>query len=252
VNETRNISWNEERGIEMKHKRIGLVGIGKLGAALITHWNRKKIAIGVFHPAKKKAENFAQQYENSYLLNEDRLHELDVLILALPATEVIPFISSLELLSKSQQKPYIINMATNLSTKEIFAKYPDLKVHGVKYMGHWKDLLEHGNGLFISETALPPTIEELYQELGEVKIDSENCLTEVNKLATYFALKTAIDIEHEFANRGLSPVFLKRALTSLAPEVIRSYSEGSLGHFAKEIVQEIKAENASDIDDTTI
>ena len=233
----------------MKHNRIGLVGIGKLGTALITHWNRKNIAIGVFHPAKKKAENFAQHYENSYLLNEDRLHELDVLILALPATEVIPFISSLELPSKSRQTPFIINMATNLSTKEIFAKYPDLKVQGVKYMGHWKDLLEHGNGLFISETALPPTIEELYQELGEVKIDSENCLTEVNKLATYLALKTAYNIESEFANRGLSPVYLKRALSSLAPEVIRSYSEGSLGHFAKEIVREIKAEKASGVDD---
>lgn len=234
----------------MIQQSIGIAGIGKLGKAIMTHWNRKKIAIGVYHPVQKKAENFYQQYENSYILNKDTLHELDVLILALPATEVIPFISSIKLTSKSQQTPYIINMATNLSTKEISAKYSDLKVHGVKYMGHWKDLLEHGNGLFISETALPPTIEELYQELGDVKIDSENCLTEVNKLATYLALKTAINIESEFANRGLSPVYLKRALSSLAPEVIRSYSEGSLGHFAKEIVREIKAEITSGVDHT--
>ena len=113
-------------------------------------------------------------------------------------------------------------------------------------MGHWKDLLDHGNGLFISESDLPLNIRELFEVLGLVKIDSENCLTEVNKLATYFALKTAIAIETEFAARGLSPEYLKRALTSLAPEVIRSYSEGTLGHFAKEIVKEIQAENPSD------
>jgi NAD binding domain of 6-phosphogluconate dehydrogenase len=232
--------------------RIGLAGIGKLGKAVMTHWNRKKIAIGVYHPAKKKSEHFVKKYENSYMLDEDTLHELDVLILALPATEILSFISNLKLPRNTQQTIHIINMATNLSTKEITDKYPDLNIHGVKFMGHWKDLLEHGNGLFISESALPPNIEKLYRELGEVTIDSENCLTEVNKLATYFALKTAINIESEFANRGLSPVYLKRALTSLAPEVIRSFSEGSLGHFAKEIVEEIKAEKASDGDGTAI
>jgi pyrroline-5-carboxylate reductase len=234
----------------MSQQRIGIAGIGKLGKAVMNHLNRKKIAIGVYHPVKKNAEHFVQQYENSYILDEDTFHELDVLILALPATEVLPFISNLKIPRNAQQPTYIINMATNLSTKEISAKYPDLKVYGVKYMGHWKDLLEHGNGLFISESALPSNIEELFQKLGEVKIDSENCLTEVNKLATYFALKTAINIEREFANRGLSPEYLKRALSSLAPEVIRSYSEGSLGHFAKEIVQEIKAENARGVDNT--
>jgi pyrroline-5-carboxylate reductase len=233
----------EERGKVMKHKRIGLVGIGKLGTALMTHWDKKTITTGVYHPLKKKAEQFVQHYENSYIINDDELQELDVLILALPATEVLPFISSLKLPSNSQHTPYIINMATNLSTKDISIKFPSLKVLGVKYMGHWKDLLEHGNGLFVSESALPPNIEELFQELGKVKIDSESCLTEVNKLATYFALQTAINIESEFATRGISPEYLKRALTSLAPEVMRSYSEGNLGHFAKKIVKELQAED---------
>ncbi len=233
----------------MKQQRIGLVGIGKLGTALMTHWDKKAIAIGVYHPVKTKAEHFLQSFQKGFLLTESELRNVDVLILALPAMEVVPFISTLKLQGQAQHTPTIINMATNLSTNEITTKYPDLKVHGVKYMGHWKDLLEHGNGLFITESALPPNTAELFQELGKVKIDRENCLTEVNKLASYFALKTAITIETEFANRGLSPEYLQRALTSLAPEVIRSYSEGSLGHFAKEIVKEIQAENSSDVDE---
>jgi pyrroline-5-carboxylate reductase len=233
----------------MNQKRIGLVGIGKLGKALMTHWDKKTVAIGVYHPVQTKAEAFLQIFQNGYLLTESELSNVDVLILALPAMEIFPFISSLKLPNNPQHMPAIINMATNLSTNEITINLPNVKVHGVKYMGHWKDLLEHGNGLFISESSLPPDIEALFQELGQVIIDSESCLTEVNKLATYFALKTAINIEREFANRGLSPEYLKRALTSLAPEVIRSYSEGSLGHFAKEIVDEIKAENANGVVD---
>lgn len=226
----------------MKPKRVGLVGIGKLGTALITHWDKKGITIGVYHPMKSKAEQFVQNFQHGYILMESELTELDVLILALPATEVIPFISSLKIQSNLQQTPEIINMATNLPTREISSKFPSLNVYGVKYMGHGRDLLEHGNGLFITEAALSKKSEELFRILGKVIIDSENCLTEVNKLATYFALKTAIDLETEFTKRRLSPEYLKRALTSLAPEVIRSYSNGTLGHVAKEIIEEIQLE----------
>ncbi|MFL6559887.1 MAG: NAD(P)-binding domain-containing protein [Bacillus sp. (in: firmicutes)] len=234
----------------MKHQqRIGLVGLGKLGTAMMTHWD-KLIALGVYHPVQTKAEQFLQSFQKGYLLAENEVKDVEILILALPATEIIPFITSLKLQSNASNVPIIINMATNLHTNQIKIQFPDLQVHGVKYMGHSKDLLEHGNGLFITEAALPPTVVELFQELGKVMIDSENCLTEVNKLATYFAIKTAITIETEFRNRGLSKEYLKRALTSLAPEVIRSYNEGSLGHFAKEIVKEIKAEQKSiDLDE---
>ena len=233
----------------MKQQTIGLVGIGKLGKAMLSHWDKNMIALGVYHPAETKAKQFLQSFQNGYLLSESGLSKVDILILALPATEVIPFITKLKRQSIGLYSPVIINMATNLPTSEINNTFPDLQVYGVKYMGHSKDLLEHGNGLFITESVLPEDIAELFEELGVVMNDSENCLTEVNKLATYFALKTAISIETEFSRRGLSPAYLKRALTSLAPEVIRSYSEGSLGHFAKEIVKEIQAENSSDMVD---
>lgn len=234
----------------MKQQRIGLVGLGKLGTAMMTHWDKKRIEIGVYHPVQTKAENFLKTFQGGYILTESELKDVDILILALPAMEVIPFITSLEFESHTSHTPIIINMATNLPTNQIMVQFLDLQIHGVKYMGHSKDLLEHGNGLFITESALPKTVGELFHELGKVMVDSESCLTEVNKLATYFAIKAALTIEAEFVNRGLSPEYLKRALTSLAPEVIRSYSEGSLGHFAKEIVKEVKAEKSSDITDS--
>lgn len=226
----------------MKPKKVGLIGLGKLGTAMLTHWDQQRISIGVFHPNKTKAEQCVQHFSTSYLLKEEQLSELDVFILALPALEVIPFISSLKLQSKTKDSPYLVNMATNLPTNEIRNKFSTLNVLGVKYMGHARDLLEHGNGLFISETVLPPFVEENFKFLGKIVVDSEDCLTQVNKIATYYALKTAINLENEFAKRGLSTEYLKRALTSLAPEVIRSYSEGSLGHFAKEIVKQIQEE----------
>lgn len=224
----------------MKQNKVGLVGIGKLGTAMMKHWNQNNIAIGVYHPMRSKVDHFIQQYENGYILTESELKYLDVLILALPAKEVVPFISHINIEGNRLASIHIVNMATALKTEEIKINFPTLKAWGVKYMGHGRDLLENGNGLFITESSLPKQIGELFQHLGQVKIDSEDCLVEVNKLATYYALKTAIDIEKEFIKKDFPPEYYKRALTSIAPEVIRSFSEGSLGHFAKEIVKEIQ------------
>lgn len=221
----------------MKQYKAGLVGIGRLGSAMMTHWHKNDIRIGVFHHVNTKAEQFVQQFQNGYCLSKEELSELDVLILALPAMEVIPFIANLPF----QHSTYLINMATNLPTQEIITKFPSLNINGVKFMGHWRDLMEHGNGLFITETSLPPEIDEIYQYLGKIKMDKEEALTQVNKLATYYAVKAAIEIETEFSKKGIPIEYIKRAMTSLAPEVIRSYSEGNLGHFAMEIVKEIQA-----------
>jgi pyrroline-5-carboxylate reductase len=226
----------------MDQLKVGLVGIGKLGAGMMTHWNKHHIKIGIYHPTRTKVEQFIEQFSNGYGLVESELKELDVLIVALPATSVVPFISNLFSEQNSPSSPLLINMATALHTKEIKAQFPALNIIGVKYMGHSRDLFEHGNGLFITENPLPKSVEDLYQYIGKIQIDTENVLTEVNKLATYLAIKAAIEIESEFTKKGFSPEYVRRALTSLAPEVIRGYSEGNLGHFAQEIVNEIKGE----------
>ncbi|GAA0321302.1 hypothetical protein GCM10008967_09800 [Bacillus carboniphilus] len=226
----------------MKEMRVGLVGIGKLGAAMMTHWYNNHVKIGIYHPSKIKVQAFLEGFPNGYFLTESELLQVDILVLALPAQEVIPFISGI--VAKENPDTIFINMATALDTNEVKGKFPALHVLGVKYMGHSRDLMEHGNGLFITEETLPSQVEELYSHLGQIKVDQESRLTEVNKLATYLAVQAAVDIENEFTRRGFSPDYVKRALTSLAPEVIRSYSEGSLGHFANEVVEEIRKKDS--------
>jgi pyrroline-5-carboxylate reductase len=226
----------------LKKVKVCLVGIGKLGKALMEHWNRTHLSIGVYHPSLTKSEEFVQHYQNSYLLTPSKFNEIDVFILALPAKEIIPFITNEIVKLQSVSSINIVNMATAIDTNEINNNFPSLNIFGVKYMGQWRDLLENGNGLFITETALPKQIEELFLPLGQVKIDREDNLIKVNKLATYHALKTAVAIENEMSKNHYSPEYTKRVLTSLAPEVIRSYSNGTLGHFAKEILKEIELE----------
>ncbi|MBB6444461.1 NAD(P)-binding domain-containing protein [Bacillus benzoevorans] len=221
-------------------KNVGLVGIGKLGTAMMQNWFNHNKLIGVYHPIKSKAEQFIQRFPNGHYISEHELGEIDVLILALPATDVIPFITDLTAKNNLLAKTYIINMATALNTIEIKNKFPLLNSVGVKYMGHARDLLEHGNGLFITESNLPKQIEELFHPLGQIIIDSEETLIQVNRLATHYAVKAAIELKSEFVKRKFPLEYAQKALISIAPEVIRSYCEGNLGDFAKEIAKDIQ------------
>ncbi|WP_394232979.1 NAD(P)-binding domain-containing protein [Niallia oryzisoli] len=224
----------------MQGIKVGLVGIGKLGTALVRQWNQKSKAIGLYHPNTTKLEQFSSSYKNSYPVTKSELGNLDVIILALSASDIIPFISNLLEENISLKNTQVVNMATALSTRDIQQKFPSLNVIGVKYMGHSRDLFENGEALFISETKLSGQIKGYFESIGKIKNDSEERLIQVNKLATYYAAKAAIEIESAFAEKGLSSEYATRALTSIAPEVIRSYSNGTLGHFAKEIVKELK------------
>lgn len=230
--------------------KIGLVGIGKLGTAMMKHWSDNNQTVAIYHPVKPKAEKFIQHYQNGYVLTEGELLHLDILILALPAKEIIPFIEQLIAKGMSTANTHIINMATTLYTKEIKRRFPELSAFGVKFMGHSRDLLEKGNGLFITDSPLPPSIQKIFQFLGEIKQDSEERLVQVNKLATYYAVKAALDIERECTKKELDIKYIQRALASIAPEVLRAYSEGTLGHFGKEIVAELQRERMNISDST--
>ncbi|KAA9026319.1 NAD(P)-binding domain-containing protein [Niallia endozanthoxylica] len=224
----------------MQQTKVGLVGIGRLGTALVKQWNQNKKAIGVYHPDAAKLDQFSRSYENSYPITKSELDKLDVLILALSAKDIIPFISSLLAENISLKSTQIVNLATALFTADIRQQFPLLNIYGVKYMGHSRDLLENGDGLFITETNLPKQIEDYFECIGNIILDSEERLIEVNKLATYYGAKAAIELESAFREKGLSPDYAARALTSITSEVIRSYSNGTLGHFAKEVVKELQ------------
>ncbi|WP_257348542.1 NAD(P)-binding domain-containing protein [Pseudalkalibacillus decolorationis] len=224
----------------MEQIRIGLIGIGRLGTALMKHWCDQRVPVGIYHPDASKAKNFIISYPNGYLIKKEEIHEMHAFVLALPANQIVPFLSECMAQKVPIQNTCFINMATALNTQDVCAQFTDLNIVGLKFLGHSTDLLEHGNGLFITEQPIREEIRNYIQVLGEVKQDREEVVGKVNELATYLAINAAIDLEDEFENNNFPLEYKKRAMTSLFPEVIRSYSKGNLGHFGKEIEKELK------------
>ncbi|MCE7791546.1 hypothetical protein K8O68_03785 [Salipaludibacillus sp. CUR1] len=224
----------------------GIAGIGKLGTAILTQWEQLQLETGIYHPDSEKAGTVVNQFPSARQLAQEDLAGLDYLILALPADQIIPFITDLKSSGVSLEKPVLINMATKMPTEELKKEFPDLKWAGMKFVGHSESLKIYGDGLFITEAEndKDESLLNRYTALGRVETTDESLAEKVNKLATYHAVKAARELEKQMSDEGYSDVYREQALRSLMPEVIRAYSKGKLGHFGKKIVEELDGENS--------
>lgn len=224
----------------MEQKRWGIAGTGNLGSAILTQLGKGKRFIRFYHPDKRKAEAIAQAYPGQQGISQKELDSLDFLILALPADRVAPFVQDLIDSGLALADVTLINMATALHTAELMRQFPQLNWLGMKFMGHSSDLRERGNGLFITEQneALASRQEQairFFEQLGQVLIDKEAVVEDVNRLATRVAVKAAFELERTIRDGGYSEEYAARALVSIAPEVMRSYVAGTMGHFARNL-----------------
>ncbi|PYZ94967.1 hypothetical protein CR194_05475 [Salipaludibacillus keqinensis] len=225
-------------------KTWGIVGIGRLGKAILTQCEQPT---GIYHPDTAKAETVSKDYSHAETMGKKDLTQLDYLILALPAKQIIPFIHECESEGYPLNKAVLLNVATTMPTAQLNEAFPHLTFIGMKFVGHSENLMSNGNGLFVTDQKVIDKKEyenilHRFSQLGQVVADDESTVEEVNKMATYYAVKAAKDLEEKMTEQGFPEIYRKHCLRSILPEVIRVYSKGNIGQFVQEIVDELENE----------
>ncbi len=208
----------------------------------MTQWNRAGIQVAVFHPHSDKKHSFTQKYELAKAVSLDDFHRFSTVILAIPPGAVSEFINEHEY--HFLKATTFINMATAQDTEEIQQKFPQLSIVAMKLMGNAADLELRGNGLFVTEQPVNQPVNHLFSAIGNIVIDEEQTVSNGNKLATYYALKMATELEAEAKFQNIDPIYVERMLTSLAPEVIRAYAQEELGGFGKKVLETLRLEDS--------
>ncbi|NSL53100.1 NAD(P)-binding domain-containing protein [Calidifontibacillus erzurumensis] len=216
-------------------KSIALVGIGRLGKALVKQWDNVNQKIGIYHPSNEKVNLFITNFSNGIPVSADKLPKMETIILALPAEKVKEFLK----LHHYTNSTYV-NMATSVQTTVLQKEFPNLQIVSMKFVGHAQDLYLNGNGYFITEQGVPDNIISLFSKIGEVRKGNPDVVYEINKLATYYGIKAAVELEKELKSKNFDPVVIERALISIAPEVMKAYLKGDLGHFARSVAEQMQ------------
>ena len=111
--------------------KITLVGIGRLGKALVNQWDLLNEEIGIYHPSDEKVKSFISDYSNGVPVSIKELPNMQTIILALPAAKIPEFL-------KENHYSHItyVNMATAIRTADLQNEFPDLQIVSMKFVGH--------------------------------------------------------------------------------------------------------------------
>ncbi len=212
-----------------------LSGVGRLGKALMKQWNISNEKMGIFHPSDEKVKSFISDYSNGVPVSTKDLANMKTIILALPAAKIPEFLKQ-----NYHSNITYVNMATAMKTSDLQKEFTELQIVSMKFVGHANDLNKNGNGYFITEQETPDEIVNLFNGIGVVRRGEPDIVNDVNKLATYYAIKAAVELENELRIKKYDQSLIDRALSAITPEVIKSYQKGDLGHFAQSVVTEVK------------
>ena len=141
------------------------------------------------------------------------------------------------------------SIVLNFSTKwvipqELREQFPQLQLLEAKLVGSAVSL---SYGLYkvvvlgTQDSELTKLIQETLPGMNVVAGDY-TLVKDINTLATKTALVAALSLEKELTAQGLAPEIIKAAVGGLMPGVLISYSNDTLGGFAREIVKQLKEE----------
>ena len=220
----------------------GIAGIGHLGKALTQQFEEVDMQVHAYHPTPQRRTEFVNNFKKAQSVNFSELLNQPIVLLALPAEVIQPFLKEAqEEVSPNDIKPTFVNLSSLVNTEELQDEFSDLRIYGVKMVGHADYLYEYGNGVFLTETFLNnqefQQIRFIFEKIGRLFEDNENVVREVNGLAIKHIIQACVNFTEETKNYPND--YREKAMDTIFPNTMRLYREGSFDGFMLEIMDEM-------------
>lgn len=199
--------------------KIGLVGTGNLGRALMKRFIREsKYEYIICDEIDKKSIQLAVEMECRAASIIDTVEEADFLFLALPPIIILPFIT--EQAEKIKKDGTIINLSTSVDTMRIQSvlKRKDIEVVGIKPVCQASAMGEGRQVVFFSssQSGKMQIIKTLLSKAGEVIQEDEMKVKKINEYATLRALELIIQLKQDLEQFQAEDKVLKSAIGNVA------------------------------------
>ena len=205
-----------------------LIGPGQLGQLLLRQAGRDCLVIGQDADSTRQ---IGELYGCPWTTKIERAAEGEVIAVVIPASAV----------------PSVLNFATAVDIPQnLREKRPDLVWSEAKLVGSAVGMA-HGLPCMIvlgeHDPALLRRVQNSLPGLADqVTLGDAALVPGVNRAATEAALRAVIALERELSDLGVPRALIDAALGGTVPGVSLSYQRGTLGGFARKIVQQIEEE----------
>lgn len=220
---------------------VFIMGLGRMGDILAGSMARNHL-VAVYDADQDRGRQAARRIGVRFCLPGDFLPEADVLVLALPPVVTVSALGSVSRLL--QPGTVVINIATTVSKEDLRPVLAgEGHLAGVKIVGHYREMKERPAIIADADTekALQAAV-LLFSDLGSVVPGDEGLVRLINTVATREAFRAAVRIEDALRRDGVTPDLIGSALRVVAAGSVKSYAEGDIGPFARDLIREIKSD----------
>ena len=219
-----------------------LIGPGQLGQLLLRQAGRDCLVIGQDADSTRQV---GELYGCPWTTKIERAAEGEVIAVVVPASAVPSVLE--QVASCAKPGAVVLNFATAVDIpRALREKRPDLVWSEAKLVGSAVGMA-HGLPCMIvlgeHDPALLRRVQNSLPGLADqITLGDAALVPTVNRTATEAALRAVIALERELTDLGVPRALIDAALGGTVPGASLSYQRGTLGGFARKIVQQIEEE----------
>jgi hypothetical protein len=215
---------------------LAIAGLGQLGQLLAKRVEAQRLLL--ISTDRDKAARTAAAIPNADAGVPATFSLASVVLMALPAHRMEEYYHNYA--AFFHPNAVLINCATMLPTDQLRRTCGGHRWFPLKVLGSVKELEHGGTVPLITDSEEAKALLEPYvAKLGEVVVGDEGWVVTCNRIAARCALEASLQIADEIRAHGLPDSFVHAAQTMVARGVIQSYADGTLGHFARGILEEV-------------
>ena len=219
-----------------------LIGPGQLGQLLLRQAGRDCLVIGQDADSTRQ---IGELYGCPWTTKIERAAEGEVIAVVVPASAVPSVLE--QVASCAKPGAVVLNFATAVDIPQnLREKRPDLVWSEAKLVGSAVGMAHGLPCMIVLGEHDPALLRRVQNSLpglaAQITLGDAALVPTVNRTATEAALRAVIALERELSDMGVPSALIDAALGGTVPGVSLSYQRGTLGGFARKIVQQIEEE----------
>lgn len=224
---------------------IGLVGVGRMGRVL-AKLLAGHVELCLFDRNEQQMNGVAAELGIATVNNLEDIVKMGTVILAVPDHEVV---SCIKIFNQIPEPLIVINIATNVAQQMLEGiAAPHVQCVGIKFIGH-ADAMALGEKPVIMINQFPPELVpqmiDIFQRVGQVLVGRADIVQTINTIAAEKSIAAAVGIEEALKGQNITDqAIVKSAIGQVAAGILKAYADGTMGPFAREIVQSVKSKSS--------
>lgn len=219
---------------------IAIIGSGRMAHVFASQLPKETTKI-IINKNITSAKVLADEVNGTAYDSYEYVKEADLIALIIPASAINEVLE--EIVKYKKEGSIVINMATSAHINPDIIRENE-NIIDTKIIGHAKSMAEWGEpGLIVVNTDNKEVFDIIKSQVPgyrNIVIGDSDLVEKINNIALEEGIKAAMAASEKLEKLSVPDEWIITAIRTATSGGMKSYLEGDLGHFGKELVEKLK------------